>query len=189
MNSCASDTIRVVHDCLAPCLPYVLLPFNSQNHVISICACGFFQLTPAPLTLVILKPACLPPPSLFYCIPCTLLACAPSCNGGNLDAHLVTHVGSIMPVVALYTSRHIAAGEELTWRYAGSAMQESLSGNAGKTRDEALPPQGSGASNGEVKSDGGKGGGAGTGVGTGRAAQIRVRRTCMCGSSTCKGYL
>jgi SET domain-containing protein len=54
-----------------------------------------------------------------------------SCDGGNLEAVIVTSRGSLLPRVALFAARDIVQGEELTFSYAisgdGPAAEESSS--------------------------------------------------------------
>jgi histone-lysine N-methyltransferase SETMAR len=53
-----------------------------------------------------------------------------SCDGGNLELVFVTAKGELLPRVALFAARDIAAGEELTFSYGGGGAQPAAQGGA-----------------------------------------------------------
>jgi SET domain-containing protein len=97
-----------------------------------------------------------------------LLLC--SCDGGNLEAVLVTMKGFMLPRVALFAARDIPAGQELTFAYC-YAVANSMC-DTDKTGDKTLQGSVQGPGN---EFEGGTAGGS--------------RRRCYCGTAACSGYL
>ncbi len=51
-----------------------------------------------------------------------------SCGGGNLDPVIVRTAGSMIPHVAMFASKDISAGEELTFAYGESVSAAASAG-------------------------------------------------------------
>lgn len=51
-----------------------------------------------------------------------------SCDGGNLTVMAVRPAGALLPLICLFTRRHICAGEELTFSYSGTGGERRNSG-------------------------------------------------------------
>lgn len=97
-------------------------------------------------------------------------------EAGNCSLAFVSRRGELLPRVALFASRGVAAGEELTFCYGGGAEGEAGSGGDGGV-------DGGG-------DDGGDGGGRGDGGVDGGGPRQRMSRVrCACGAARCHGWL
>ncbi|KAK9820172.1 hypothetical protein WJX72_007069 [[Myrmecia] bisecta] len=87
-----------------------------------------------------------------------------SCDGGNLELHIVRYRGQPLPCVAMFARRHIQAGEELTFSY---GPPTSAIGKDSSTQQKLTQ-------NSETEAGG---------------QRMRPRRRCKCGAPECLGYL
>jgi SET domain-containing protein len=63
-----------------------------------------------------------------------IFRCLCSCDGGNLEAVLVTIKGYMLPRVALFAAREIQQGEELSFAYCHAASDVDSGGSGGRSR-------------------------------------------------------
>jgi len=103
-------------------------------------------------------------------VPCSMVyllgVCDCSCDGGNLRLEIVRSRGSPLPHVAIFASKDILTGDEMTFSYGGSSSADSVVPIVYAAKDLHAPQAGPLV---KLKSS--------------------HRRCCVCCTKNCSGYL